>query len=739
MKYISSGIITCGFVVYLSLIWTKYIHYFWVPTSDSVSSTLIEEMRRIPAKAILASMVVIDDPAPKFEEFISPEFSISVADMGTDNNQVISLLPFNRDHPQMGTSSTKLAINSLGVVHYLLDKYEISKNTELIEQALNYTLSYAQWDRENAFTNSFNNNDHAVASRSFALVKLWLHYRDANEYSSLSAHKLINYAQSLGTKLESDTFYTYFSNHGSMQNLALMLLGSAFRVLPNADDWFSIGLSRFEEQIGYLLSDDGFFLEHSFGYQVFFTNILRTASTIVDSHPKFTSATIAKALPEALNLLENIHRTNGTLPAIGDTWSTSKISSAAPKTSSIKSVLFPVAGIAKLVTKRAVLGCKNQVTTLTMAWSHVKYHAHYRANEAAIDLFECQTQWWRASGYIPYWHFARASAEGWMGANAPHLSDEVKFISGATEPVSMIDSQQLQFIQVRRRLSHANNVEVADNYLTRSVYLFGVASIVVDQLTYKKPLYLNGDIQSFWTMSPDKIMSPGSRMSLEKTVTSSKTFDRFFFQASEQPVSMYTRFLSNRSLGVDSFVADPTSVRGWVQEDDKILPATTFKVSIPQSDNAMLIKTSLLLPSNAQHCEPAINVVISETHSNSFSLNILGCGLDYQLVRTETDIQLQTEQGLTISSIPPISKGFKHSLQQIDEKTRLAKDKYGPRFKPVYAYRVKVTLLGVAVFIFTLLLVWGHRYKGLVSKLISFSCATIWFVMPFWVYFIYLG
>lgn len=236
------------FYTYISLIWVPYFQYFWVILPEAPNTIDIEKSRYLPEASALLASLEIDDPAPKFENPINTKLHVNLSSSGTSYQQSFPLVPFTFEQTNIGTTSTKLAIHSLGVVHHLISEFNNSKNEKQLDQALNYLLDYANWDRDNRFLNGFNNNDHAVASRAFALVKVWIHYRQRKNYSPPIGRALTDYAGYLAAKLSKQEFYTYYSNHGSMQNLGLMLLGSTFRHYTDSATWFELGSSRLEEQ-----------------------------------------------------------------------------------------------------------------------------------------------------------------------------------------------------------------------------------------------------------------------------------------------------------------------------------------------------------------------------------------------------------------------------------------------------------------------------------------------------------
>lgn len=719
MYYKTGACITICFAIYLSLVWGEFLSFYRVKTPPLVSIESIESSRHEPADKTFDAMLHIDDPAIKFSEQVSPDFTLLLNKGSKTQSTAVSLLPFSQHHTEIGTSYTKLAINSLGVVNLLLRDYEGSADPALLTKGLRYTLAYAQWDMDHSVHVAFNNNDHAVASRSIIVSRLWYHYRRSELFQTQKAKSLLDYASYLAAKLLNEKFYTYHSNHGTMQNLALMILGSGLRALPQSSVWLEVGLSRLEEQIGYLLSDDGFFLEHSFGYHIFFTDMLATASNILRNDSRFQSDLVIRASEAASKLTETLTRTDGSLPSIGDTRNplfhphkeTASLNKAPPR-----NLIYPVAGFAQIRHYLDKPECNKNEIAITMFWSNYIAHAHHRLNSGTLDVFACNSQWWRDSGYVPYWHFARPSAQTWEGANGPYLSGETRPVPGDTELIGMVESEQLNYLHLKRATSST------DDKVEREVFHFASVLVIVDNFTAKTPKSSN----VHWTMAPDKAVKEG------------KYPDSYVFTSRELPIKMFTRFLSASEMSVTSVSASPDTVLGWVEFNSQLEESTTFNVKSAPGLSHQQVSVSVLMADDNQNCQPSIAMEKGEENKTTLELVISGCGMELRLTRRDRSISLKTQNDTFTQSITPVSRSHESAIERIKHSTQVVAEKYGKRFNPLLVYRQKASLFASGILIATvLMLILCHRSRW--ANWVASGSVILWIVLPLWVHFIYFA
>ena len=60
-----------------------------------------------------------------------------------------------------------------------------------------------------------------------------------------------------GELLAKQKLFTVRTNHGVMQNIALLQVTAAFPLLPKTKDWRNLAIERLELQLGFYVSDEG--------------------------------------------------------------------------------------------------------------------------------------------------------------------------------------------------------------------------------------------------------------------------------------------------------------------------------------------------------------------------------------------------------------------------------------------------------------------------------------------------
>jgi len=504
-----------------------------------------------------------------------------------------------------------------------------------------------------------------------------------------------------------------------MQNTGLMLLATVFPEMPDSRSWAALGKQRLEEQIDYLVSSEGFYLEHSFEYHELFVALLTAAKKYSTVNPDLSSQLIDTALSHTKSISAFFQRSDGTIAAIGDTSYKTKIQ-LSDKLRNHKKLdyvnMFPESGISFLHQKDDSL-CLNNDSYLTVSWSNFLNHGHKRWNDGMVDVFICNTQWWRAAGYVPYWHPLRKSAERWFGANAPHLIGEPAPQSGGVKDIWQVNEKNLQYIRIRREPNKSYSVE-------REVYQLGGIVIVADFLVSEA----KESLEVFWTMSADK---------LTKKIKS----NYFKFQDANNKSWLYAYFSSSGPFSINHIRASKDSVLGWVEEDKKLRSASTMVLKSEPSNEVVLLNTSIVLPGSEGNCTPRVEASFGRNIYDRLEVKIKNCGLDYVLRRDEWGIKIQKDQSVTEYSIQKIDGGYISGVEKIEKKTEAVFEKYGERFEPLYPYRLKVTLFGGGVFLFCVVLIYmAHRIgnHGLLlgCRYVSFSVLAL---LVIWIQFFYFS
>jgi len=624
--------------------------------------------------------------------------------------------PFDSRDLFRGNSSWLLSLHSLSAVQLLLERYQLSGNTKYLTMAVEYTLAFSRYDYDEKFNAGFLNNDHAVAARVYVLSSLWRHYRDTGIYDERVAKQLVSYVLFLGNRLKKDSFYTYKTNHGTMQNIALMLLSTVFQGVATVDSYGELGLQRLEEQMGYLVSSEGFFLEHSLEYHEFFISILRAARNYFAVNKKLSSELVNSALQKAELLADSFVRSDGSIAAVGDTSFSTRPSRIQPAGNAVISQpvkVFAESGFSFLQSK-STPSCENKESFVTVFWSNFLNHGHKHWDDGSVDSYLCDTQWWRAAGYIPYWHPLRDSSELWEAANAPHLVDESAPIANGVKSIWQVNNNQLQYLRIERVLEN-------NTLINREVYQLGPVIIVADFQASETPQIM----QVYWTMSADK---PLVRVEPDK---------RYVFRDRKQQLQLVSQFSSNRDFSAETIRADKESILGWVEVDKGLLPTTSLKLQSTSSTAAALLNSMVISPMGS--CRPMVTTEIGDSVGDKLEVSVTNCGLDYTIKRDDGRIAVNVVDWASEFVIDKLDGSFLSRIAKIENKTIDSIDKYGTRFKPLYEYRVKVSWLGVVLFICCLVgyfLVIKTKKPWLVSAT-RHTSYLLWSGLIIWVHFFY--
>lgn len=219
-------------------------------------------------------------------------------------------------------STYSLYTYALYPVSYLLNAYEVSKNTFYLINALDLTQNFLLWLNSSDKTLSDKRikilwGDHAVSNRTQVLC--YLVSCLISEGESIPEN-LKNELISNGKYLSDVQNYSSY-NHGLMMDLALIglinvLKGSTIE-FPK---YFQLNLvSRLHDSLTRDMTDDGVHIENSIGYHFwimkFFERIIQPLSLIDEE----LSRVCQDSYNKSLNYASYVTRSDGSIPPIGDT------------------------------------------------------------------------------------------------------------------------------------------------------------------------------------------------------------------------------------------------------------------------------------------------------------------------------------------------------------------------------------------------------------------------------------
>jgi hypothetical protein len=368
----------------------------------------------------------------------------------------------------------ELAVAGMAVPAILLRAYAGTKDSRFLDAAATYVRDWAKFESKRVLPEALFWNDHAIAGRAIVLTELWLYYRSpANpHYDPATAQDFITLVRHYGALLGRDSLYTYRSNHGSMQNLALLVLALAFPHLDEASEWAETGTRRFLEQMDYYLGQDGIITEHSPGYQGFGIGIVGASLRCLTLLNKPVPRSLAEHYERAKEYFLQLVRPDGTLPTFGDTGSREpralvsmrgpdgRYEPLRPIGSTVPKPLSLSADGASAIWWDGLSDWPNgpDLAQTAITWANFPSRVHKHADEMSVDVWSSGRQWIGNVGYWPYHLWGRDHAESWEGSNAPHLAGERRNSSRTTVPLLHVHDPRLGFLDVQRRTGDGTSI-----------------------------------------------------------------------------------------------------------------------------------------------------------------------------------------------------------------------------------------------------------------------------------------
>ena len=181
---------------------------------------------------------------------------------------------------QSGPPTYQLFMAGLSLERVLLAAWRETGERRWLETALARTLQLAAHEATRRHDQGFLWNDHAVASRPAVLIALWAALQNESDLRERHGAELLSFVLHTGRMLAKPSQFTVRTNHGVMQNIALLQLSAGFAGLPEAAQWRELADQRLRLQLGYYVSPEGVVLEHSAGYHALGTQLIGMAQRL---------------------------------------------------------------------------------------------------------------------------------------------------------------------------------------------------------------------------------------------------------------------------------------------------------------------------------------------------------------------------------------------------------------------------------------------------------------------------
>jgi len=428
-----------------------------------------------------------------------------------------------------------------------------------------------------------------------------------------------------------------------------------------------------------------------------------------------------------------LRRPDGTLPIYGDTGSgvSDPLAAAPDATGRIATLrrardwrpdrsfsLFPIAGHALWWRGLEKWPDVGDLTQTVVTWANFPGHGHKLADEMSIVLWSGGQSWVTNTGYWPYGVWGREHAVGWEGANAPHLSGESRNSARTAELLGYGDNGRVTVLDLRR--------QGPAGYAARRqlVQLGSELWLVLDQIQDKTP---RRSI-TLWTVDPTL------------AVVQEPSENAYRLKSRGNGAIMSAHFLASEGTEIKTFSGSRLPFAGWVVTGQPT-PATAIRIEQPSKNSWAL---ALWLPekggdAGAVSAPPQMLEWIS---SDRWKLSIPLRRGDVVLQRIDSEVLVRESAGaqdivrVTLAGTPDISA----ERAVIKSAFEAVEIQFKKRYRDLYRYRLKVTLLLLAIFaiqeVAVCFLLRNVMRKHLFALRMALSSA--WLIMGAWVVFVYL-
>lgn len=668
--------------VVIAAVWAPEFNHYYVPNANM--QPYIQDSLRYPSQKIyeevngyklLKTGVREEDLVQSADEILKGRVKLP----GFPLHRIS--IPFSEDDLNTGSPGWKLMFAGLAVPDILLDAYDRTGEEKYFNTAKDMIAAWAGFESHKWLPKGFLWNDHAVAARITVLTKFWSIYRLRNDVDDDTAGKILTMVDRSAQILAKPENFTVATNHGVIQNIALLQLCLAFPKLPDVEQYKHIAVARLSDQLGFYIDDEGVVLEHSAGYHahgVYFVGLaLRYMQLLALPIPKEWINKYRKAE----TVYANFKRPDKSLPLVGDTASDEDLEGTPlaeidPNgtigvlrvNSSLKPLgdwsLYPVSGYS--IWWR---GLKNWDTSSSLAqtvinWSYFPGHGHKKADEMSVNFWADGTNWWSATGYWPYGEKNRAQAISWTSSNAPHLQGEAYNSQRETKLVRYLHTNNLSFIDLQRSARAGYTLKRQILNLDDRLWL------VLDSGNDKT----HRQLQTMWTLDPG--------INIENQNMES---NRYRLSSVKSTTSLAVGYLGSNNLQIRPIKGSIDPFGGWlVAENRKILPTNAFFVSVPTDSGWAGTYWTL---NRGQSHESAILDIKNQSWKDDahWSFLVKQAKGTTQISRNGDKLFID-DRSLNLDHAPDISQ----SLAVLRSNLQQSANKY-PKYRELLGYRLKIS------------------------------------------------
>ncbi len=716
------------FLVILS-VWLPLWFHYWVP-SPLAQDAVLTALRLAPDDRRL---IEIEDQGNDLRATVPDSDVVRQArrlrggTIDLPNGEMRSVsLPFDPQDYQGGSPGGALKMASLVVPATLLRAYELQHDEGFFRDAKEAILRFSRYERDIATDVGFIRNDHATAARIGVLVKFWRLYRQRDDFKSDEARIVLQQISRCALLLAKASNYTAATNHGVMQNIALLQIGVAFPALREAA-LGRLARGRLERQMAYYLHSDGVVLEHSPGYHRFGIWLVGLTIRLLQLNGLPEIPGLLEKYARGMSFLDRLTRLDGSIPRIGDT--NGKIVDrprpAVAKDATVTDVAMALADGTKVyvgsgyaITARplgAGPGEAQSVSHSTVYWSHFPRHGHEVAAEGSFLLWAAGRNWIGNTGYWPYGLPGRDEATGWRGSNAPHLVGESASGERFSRLLGTAANAQLHLVDLERTLPDGGTLRRQITQLSADTW------VILDSVSDGT----NSTVERMWSLDPGlEIKRSGS--------------DALVATDPESGWRLALNFVADQQSLVRELHGSLVPFGGWAVIGPMPIPSPAFVATQASAGRWFATVLTLVAPGAEVPAQrPAFEVVSAE----QWSLELGGGTPSATRIErrvAELHITVAGSAARVVEISPPNSDGEVERrliAQLLDAELRAF-----PKFMPYETYRRRLirwliapglASAGIGIFVGRA----GARFRFW----LTFGAIVSWALLAGWIHFVYLA
>lgn len=706
-------------LAFMAAVWWPQYEHFLIDRSP-LPATTVAELITSPADAVLSELggmsLAVTLEVPPAEVLQTAKGLLQGVVRGTSfANADIPLRGW--PHDLLQTDSTfQLAVASLGIEDLLLDAFQHTGDAAYYRLARSRLLTFAEWEAAQREPIAFLWNDHAVAARIPVLIRFWRNLRNDPNSTPEQRQQLLALISRSGELLAKPGQFTVRTNHGVMQNLALLQICAAFPLLPQAGQWRQLAIDRLGFQLPFYVSEEGVVLEHSSEYHILGTELLAYALRLIRLNGREPSRELAHKAMLAQDFAGKLIRPDGSLPLIGNTAAGRAARIAKSHADGGEAVIhqappfappaagaygYPVSGYALWWSDRPV------ISQLAIAWAKHDRHGHKHADEPSIGFWADNRDWLTASGYWPYDAPYYTQAIGWAGANAPHLVGEDLHVKREVTVLAEGAAGDIRFIDLENR--RASGYHVRRQILQWSAGEF----LVLDSAQGAEQT-----VETVWTLAPDLSVQVVGKDRFQAAPSSGRSLLHIAFDSREasEPAQLY--------------IGSTQPFAGWVVEKRQVLPAPAIRVLAAQG-NSM---TAAYFKLSGIEESPAVSV-IGTPAPTEWAVSVGNSAGRKRISRKGGQILIENGERLTLDIAAP--KPFSEHRAELRQAMTSAIDRYPP-WRDLARYRKKL-LIWIGVVYASIetaiigIVLWKKHYRWL-----HWISLALWLAFALWAVGYYL-